>query len=344
MAPKRKASLAGLDESTGTVQKKQDRSTRATRATRATTRATARAATSEKGPSAKTGEQDQGANPAQAGKSTGVPKTNKLKGPSAKIPAKVPAKKSSKKADPKNDQNVPLAATITVQAERSATPSRPSHSPPNTASESIEVIARENLRPGEVPPQVTPIETINELKKQGFEFPELPGNDEEALEWHRQASSKKPQNNDEWIKQAEKDLEARIAKGDRNPIFQRVNSSGPDKTPNWHTPSSEREPGGAEVDAVMNAATIPPFGYSGCIRDLIKNEMLPPDEIELARANRAATIRWASKFDEPEKGKSSSASKSKKGKSSSARKPKKGKSSSASKSKKGKSSSTSKSK
>lgn len=62
MAPKRKASLAGLDESNGTVQKKQAPSTRPTRPT---TRATARAATNEKGHSAKTGDQDQVANPAQ---------------------------------------------------------------------------------------------------------------------------------------------------------------------------------------------------------------------------------------------------------------------------------------
>lgn len=242
-----------------------------------------------------------------AGKSTGPPKTRKLKTPSAKAPAK----KSSKKADPKNPQNVLPAAVADVQAERSATPSSPSHSPPNTAGESIEVDARKDLRPREIPPRVTPVETINELEKQGFVFPELPENDEEALEGHRQASSRKSQTNDEWIKQAEKDLETRFTNRKGGPSlakprhhwYRDFDQTKPKIDPNWHT-TSIRKPGAAALNALITAATIPPFGYSGCVRDLIENEQLPRNEVALARASQEARDNIEDRDTNPQEGNS----------------------------------------
>lgn len=59
------------------------------------------------------------------------------------------------------------------------------------------------------------------------------------------------------------------------------------KRENFHKESA-RNPGAASANGLITMAIVPPLGYSGSIRDLHTNRLLPDDELEALDANSTA--------------------------------------------------------
>ncbi|KAF2036454.1 hypothetical protein EK21DRAFT_83424 [Setomelanomma holmii] len=151
----------------------------------------------------------------------------------------------------------------------------------------------------EAPVDLTPPEEIARLKSLGFITPEIPENDDEAIERHITEQNKKV-TDVSWNRQAFEDLDDRIkrrgalpkdvkAREDWSRDPQAKYEGGLGEEENWHEESMRvRVTGAAAVNGLLNAAVLPPVGYSGHIRDLVKNRRLPDDELRLADTNAEA--------------------------------------------------------
>jgi hypothetical protein len=139
-------------------------------------------------------------------------------------------------------------------------------------------------------------DVIASLKAQGYTWSDIPQSDEEAIEVHRDAQDKKPQDNT-WVDCANQDLENRIERH-TTPGFdleafnkdvqeQYTLKSSLINVEDWHEKSARRE-GAAAVTALLNTADIPPLGYMGDIRDLHEKRLLSEGELLVADARDVA--------------------------------------------------------
>lgn len=152
------------------------------------------------------------------------------------------------------------------------------------------------VKPVETPPIPTHPDVIADLKARGYTWTELPKNNEEAIKAHQEAQNKKPSQNT-WVDGAVEALKDRT-KRQTSPGFDHEffnkdvqheyeNKGDMINVEDWHKKSARRD-GAAAVTALLNAADIPPLGYTGDIRALHKNRLLSEDELKLADARDAA--------------------------------------------------------
>jgi hypothetical protein len=133
----------------------------------------------------------------------------------------------------------------------------------------------------------------------------IPETNKEAIQLHRDEKNKRPLDTT-WIHEGITDLDRRITKHKGNPklksdLFHRDRVAKYDTTKeDWHI-RSLRENGAAAVNAVLNAADLPPLGYTGDIPHLVKKKLLPNDELVLAESRAAAIQKvWAMRKKEAE--------------------------------------------
>ncbi|KAG9184914.1 hypothetical protein G6011_11744 [Alternaria panax] len=137
---------------------------------------------------------------------------------------------------------------------------------------------------------------IASLTAQGFVFTLPPVTDQGALEVHNAAQEKNPPPT-QWIQQATANLDDRITRRSSHDfqhehfnrdVQDQYNTRGALKAElNWHNISARRD-GAAAVTGLLNAADLPPWGYTGDVRDLHRKRLLPGAELEVADARDGA--------------------------------------------------------
>jgi len=211
-------------------------------------------------------------NPASNTRSTSKATSGRSSAPSSSSP---PPEKSTKKTSP---------AKKTMTDPRKTTEAPEPKSKPRV------------VKPVETPPIPTHPDVIADLKARGYTWTELPKNNEEAIKAHQEAQNKKPSQNT-WVDGAVEALKDRT-KRQTSPGFDHEffnkdvqheyeNKGDMINVEDWHKKSARRD-GAAAVTALLNAADIPPLGYTGDIRALHKNRLLSEDELKLADARDAA--------------------------------------------------------
>ncbi|KAH7384614.1 hypothetical protein BKA66DRAFT_392120, partial [Pyrenochaeta sp. MPI-SDFR-AT-0127] len=211
---------------------------------------------------------------------------------------------SPPKAD-RQSSRANLSTSFGVQGDLA--PGDDNSSPSSTSSSSSDSVIstpndserRQNASPKNSAVHITSPEELEKRKSEGWEIPDFPKNNEEALRRHRELAVNSPQNIS-WHKQAIEDLDSRIDSSSSCIAKGRVNRESwfrdrPD-IPNhpdaikhelWHK-ESLRKPGAAAVNGLLGAAIIPPFGYRGPIRDLVTKKLLPADELLTAEKSAEA--------------------------------------------------------
>jgi hypothetical protein len=120
----------------------------------------------------------------------------------------------------------------------------------------------------------------------------IPEDNQEAIRLHREENNRKPLDTT-WIHTGSTDLKKRIVKYKYTPkllshVFYADQIANVNTTnENWHE-RSLRVDGAAAVNALINAADIPPLGYTGDIPHLVENRLLPNDEQVLAESRATA--------------------------------------------------------
>jgi hypothetical protein len=208
----------------------------------------------------------------------------------------------------KNKPNAkPNASANTIEGDKSA-PIAPTASDedtdmPDTPKDPEALLIPSNTNAQQANP--TAQKTIEELKAEGFLFYEIPKNNKEAIEQHRDVQNKKKLDSS-WNMKAITDLDARLEKrgfskpGEDRDRWSRDNRPEVEKQrktqiakkggwmeEDWHK-NSAREGGAAAVNGLLNAAILPPLGYTGHIRDLVEKRQLPEGELILAQSSEAA--------------------------------------------------------
>jgi hypothetical protein len=146
--------------------------------------------------------------------------------------------------------------------------------------------------------------TMDQLDAQGFKFSKLPKNNEQAIKQHREAENKRELDSS-WNRMAMNDLDKRFEKRSKYNPAKATHPAGARKIwwrdfrpeveakmrkeveEDWHK-TSAREEGAAAVNGLLNAAILPPVGYTGDIRELLKKRELPDRELMVAETGAAA--------------------------------------------------------
>jgi hypothetical protein len=137
--------------------------------------------------------------------------------------------------------------------------------------------------------------TMEHLEAQGFRFSKLPKNNEEAIEQHREAENKR-ELDISWNQTAVEGVGKRLKKHTEYNTERHHENWWKDFGPgdggklqkeDWHK-TSVREDGAASINGLLNAAILPPVGYTGHIRKLVQKRELPDRELLLADTSAAA--------------------------------------------------------
>lgn len=153
----------------------------------------------------------------------------------------------------------------------------------------------------EVEPEITSAEMCAELKGRDFKFVKLstiPHNDEQAIhdqrEGHVEESEPgKSQQSNDWKRQATKSFDERLKHNfvkypKKRPYTgwstEIKNGSNVKLYGEGYHKSALRHCSAAAANALLNAAVVPPLGYSGCIKDLLLGERLTPEELTIVTA------------------------------------------------------------
>ncbi|KAI4658069.1 uncharacterized protein J4E79_007050 [Alternaria viburni] len=183
------------------------------------------------------------------------------------------------------------------KSTKKSTSSKKTMTDPPKATEPSEPKSKPRVvKPVETEPIPTHPDVIADLKARGYTWTELPATNKEAIKAHQEAQNKKPSQNT-WIDGAVEALKDRT-KRQTSPGFDHEffnkdvqheyeNKGEMINVEDWHKKSARRD-GAAAVTALLNAADIPPLGYTGDIRKLHKNRLLSEDELKLADARDAA--------------------------------------------------------
>ncbi|EFQ90084.1 hypothetical protein PTT_13402 [Pyrenophora teres f. teres 0-1] len=147
----------------------------------------------------------------------------------------------------------------------------------------------------------TPPEEIARQVADGWIIPYIPQSDEEALQLHREKSSKKPY--DLWYARANHDLSKRLADyggfpvpgPERNAFSRGDRKLKPGEISfregeDFHKNSARKE-GSAAVNALLNYTLLPPVGYTGPLDYLWRHKLLPKEELDAREASEIAIKR-----------------------------------------------------
>jgi hypothetical protein len=208
---------------------------------------------------------------------------------------------------PKADESIAKGPAATVVAPKKPAAKVSSIRKPVTPRK-LKSDPRTEAKPGQPkgdprvfrPPETAEVpdhpDVIASLKAQSYTWSDIPQSDEEAIEVHRDAQDKKPQDNT-WVDGAKQDLEDRIERH-TTPGFdlEAFNKDVQEQytlkgslinVEDWHEKSARRD-GAAAVTALLNTADIPPLGYMGAIRDLHEKRLLSEGELLVADARNVA--------------------------------------------------------
>ncbi|KAF1911438.1 hypothetical protein BDU57DRAFT_566157 [Ampelomyces quisqualis] len=242
--------------------------------------------------------------PTKSKEKTTVKPATKAIAPSSKASSKLPEstgkdKIKTKSVAPNNTPSVsaPQEALEQSSMQPKVQPNGGSKSPdPSPASVTIQP----RPKPAHTAPKVTTKEELSKLVKEGWSVPDFPKSSDEAIRRHREMQ-KTVSTDGSLLKTAWGALEDRLK---RNPVKETVRakwwSDLIDKEETHFAQSEEsreirKSPGRHEhatlVNAVLNYAIIPPFGYRGDIHDLLKGDNLSDFEALMAKTSRQALER-----------------------------------------------------